>query len=39
MKFDLADVIKDYIKDRDYSVKDSEYLIIGQRGAIEHQII
>lgn len=39
MKFDLADVIKDYIKDRDYSVKDSEYLIIGQRGALRRDEI
>ena len=37
MKFDLADVIKEYIKDRDYTVKDSEYLIIGQRGALRRK--
>lgn len=35
LKFDLADAIKEYIKDRDYNVKDSEYLVIGQRGAIK----
>ena len=28
LKFELADAIKEYIKDRDYNVKDSEYLII-----------
>ena len=27
LKFDLADVIKEDIKDRDYTVKDSEYLV------------
>ena len=39
LKFDLADVIKEYIKDRDYTVKDSEYLIIGQRGALKRDAI
>ena len=39
MKFDLADVIKEYIKDRDYTVKDSEYLVIGQRGALKRDAI
>jgi integrase/recombinase XerD len=34
LKFDLADTIKEYIKDRDYSLKDSKYLVIGQRGAL-----
>ncbi|WP_243156444.1 tyrosine-type recombinase/integrase [Clostridium sp. C8-1-8] len=29
LKFDLADAIKEYIKDRDYNAKDSEYLIAG----------
>ena len=39
LKFDLADVIKEYIKDRDYSLKDSEYLVIGQRGALRRDAI
>ena len=39
MKFDLADVIKEYIKDRDYNVKDAEYLIIGKRGALRREVI
>ncbi|NFI55792.1 integrase [Clostridium botulinum] len=39
LKFDLADVIKEYIKDRDYNVKDSEYLVIGQRGALKRDAI
>lgn len=39
LKFDLADVIKEYIKERDYSLKDSEYLIIGQRGALRRDAI
>lgn len=39
MKFDLADAIKEYIKDRDYNLKDSEYLIIGQRGALRRDAI
>ena len=29
MKLDLAYVIKEYIKNRYYSIKDSEYLVIG----------
>ena len=39
VKLDLADEIKEYIKDRDYSLKDSEYLIIGQRGALKRDAI
>ena len=39
LKFDLADVIKEYIKDRDYNLKDSEYQIIGQRGALRRDAI
>jgi integrase/recombinase XerD len=39
MKFDLADVIKEYIKDRDSSLRDSEYLVIGQRGALRRDAI
>ena len=39
LKFDLANAIKDYIKDRDYTVKDSEYLMIGQRGALRRDEI
>ena len=39
LKFELADAIKEYIKDRDYNVKDSEYLIIGQRGALRRDAI
>lgn len=38
-KFDLADAINEYIKDRDYSLKDSEYLVIGQRGALRRDAI
>jgi integrase/recombinase XerD len=39
LKFDLADAIKEYIKDRDYNAKDSEYLIVGQRGALRRDAI
>lgn len=39
LKFELADAIKEYIKDRDYTVKDSEYLIIGQRGVLRRDAI
>lgn len=39
LKFELADVIKEYIKDRDYNVKDSGYLVIGQRGALRRDAI
>lgn len=39
LKFDLADTIKEYIKDRDYRLKDSEYLIIGQKGALRREAI
>lgn len=39
LKFDLSDAIKEYIRDRDYSVKDSEYLVIGQRGALRRDAI
>ena len=35
----VIDVIKEYIKDRDYTVKDSEYLVIGQRGALKRDAI
>ena len=35
----MADVTKEYIRDRDYSLKDSEYLIIGQRGALRRDAI
>ena len=37
LKFDSVDVIKAYIKYRDYTVKDSEYLVIGQRGALRRK--
>ncbi|WP_049042497.1 tyrosine-type recombinase/integrase [Clostridium sporogenes] len=39
LKLDLSDAIKEYIRDRDYSVKDSEYLVIGQRGALRRDAI
>jgi integrase/recombinase XerD len=39
LKFDLADAVKEYIRDRDYSLKDAEYLIIGQRGALRRDAI
>ncbi|WP_300385478.1 tyrosine-type recombinase/integrase [Clostridium sp.] len=39
LKFDLSDTIKEYIRDRDYNLKDSEYLIIGQKGALRRDAI
>jgi integrase/recombinase XerD len=39
LKFDLSDAIKEYIRDRDYNLKDAEYLIIGQRGVLRRDAI
>jgi integrase/recombinase XerD len=39
LKFDVADAIKEYISERDNNSKDSEYLVIGQRGALRRDAI